>query len=508
MTDYIEPVGDDYPVDDEPEGPKPKRTVKGAAIVGVRLLSGTIGIGVAAAAIIAAAVLPLPTVSTAPEPVTVTPVPAAQQLVCPGPLYQLGDETGQDATTASTIGSAVVDFDSTSGAVVASTLEDATATVDERTLSPVVINSPIGDTDVEDDVVISGAQAQYVDRGDFRGLGTADCAQAATETWLVGGATSTGRTTLISLANPSDTASTVAIAIFAETGAVSVPSAEGIVVQPHSQRVLSLAGFAPAVESPVVQVVSRGGQIVANLQQSIVRGLEPGGVDIVSATNGPAASQRIPGVVVANSDVLQSRLGEDGFADLDTALRVYLPGTEPSDLQVDVTPDDGVGPESSFSITLEPGVVTDLPVDGLVDGSYTVSLSAELPVVAGLRVSTVPPADENGSSGSDFAWLASAAELSERALVTIAPGSAPELHLFNPGENDIEVDLTAIDGESRTVAVPAGASVAVVVDGGATYELGGFDALYGSVSFAAETSLAGYPVRPPTSVSGPIEIYP
>ena len=46
MTEYIEPVGDDYPVDDdaEPEQ-KPKRTAKGAAIVGVRVLAGTIGVG-------------------------------------------------------------------------------------------------------------------------------------------------------------------------------------------------------------------------------------------------------------------------------------------------------------------------------------------------------------------------------------------------------------------------------------------------------------------------------
>ena len=507
MTEYIEPVGDDYPVDDDHE-PKPKRTAKGAAIVGVRVLAGTVGIAVAAAAIVAAALVPIPTVSQAPVPVTVTPVPTAQQLVCPGSLFQLGDETGQDATTASSIGAASVAFDSTSGSVTASPLADATAVADDGTLEPVVLSSPVGDTSVDDDVLISGAQTQVAARGDFRGLAATNCAQAVTETWLVGGATATGRTTLITLVNPSDTSSTVNISIFGEEGAVSAPGAEGIVVQPHSQRVLSLAGFAPGIQAPVVRVMSKGGQIVANLQQSTVRGLEPGGVDIVGSTKGPSTSQVIPGVVVANSETLQSRLGEDGFADLDTALRVYLPGEQLADVTVDVVSEAEGGASSTFSITLEPGVVTDVPVDGLVDGSYTVTLTAELPVVAGLRVATVPPAGEVPSSGSDFAWLAGVQALRDRALFTVAAGPTPQLHVFNPTDEAAELSIDAISGDDIDLLVPAGGSAYVDVVEGTTYELGGFDTLYGSISYLSETDLASYAVLPPTSISAPIEIYP
>ena len=509
MTDYIEPVGDDYPVDDDEEREqKPKRTAKGAAIVGVRVLAGTIGIGIAAAAIVAAALVPLPTVSTAPVPVTVTPVPTAQQLVCPGSLFQLGDETGQDATTASPIGAAPVEFDSTSGAVTESPLSDPAADVDGGTREPVVLSSPVGDTSVDDDVLISGTQTQVAARGDFRGLAATNCSQAATETWLVGGSTTTGRTTLITLVNPSDTSSSVNITIAGENGAVSAPGAEGIVVQPHSQRVLSLAGFAPDILAPVVRVVSKGGQIVANLQQSTVRGLEPGGVDIIGSTNAPSTTQVIPGVVVANSATLQSRLGEEGYADLATSLRVYLPGEVGSDVSVDVVSETG-GESSSFSITLDPGVVTDLPVDGLADGSYTVTVAAEHPVVAGLRVSTVPAADETGSSsGSDFAWLASVHALSDRALVTVAAGPRPQLHLSNPGEEDAEVSVDALTGDDLDVVVPAGGSAVVDLAENTTYELGGFDTLYGSVSYQADTALASYAVLPPTTISGPIEIYP
>ena len=511
MTEYIEPVGDDYPVDDdaEPEQ-KPKRTAKGAAIVGVRVLAGTIGVGVAAAAILAAALLPIPTVSRPSSPVTVTPVPTAQQLVCPGSLFQLGDETGQDATTASSIGAASVEFDSTSGAVTSSPLADAAAETDASTREPVVLSSPVGDTSVDDDVLISGAQTQVAARGDFRGLAATNCAQAVTETWLVGGSTATGRTTLVTLVNPSDTSSTVSVSIFGEDGAVSAPGAEGIVVQPHSQRVLSLAGFAPGIEAPVVRVLSKGGQIVANLQQATVRGLEPGGVDIVGSTNAPATSQFIPGVVVANSAALQSRLGEDGFADLDTALRVYLPGEEGADVTVDVV-SELTGESSSFSITLEPGVVTDVPVDGLADGAYTVTVTSERPVVAGLRVAIVPAADPAGlvaSTGSDFAWLTSVLPVRDRALVTVASGPRPQLHFFNPTDEAAELTIDAVSGTDLELVVQPGKAAYIDVVEGATYELGGFDTLYGSVSYVSDTALAGYAVLPPTSVSPPIEIYP
>jgi hypothetical protein len=508
MTEYIEPVGDDYPVDDEEPEQKPKRTAKGAAIVGVRVLAGTIGIGVAAAAIVAAALVPLPTVAQGPVPVSVTPVPTAQQLVCPGSLFQLGDETGQDATTASSIGAAPVEFDSTSGTVTASPLADATAEVDGPTSEPVVLSSPVGDTAVDDDVLISGAQSQVAARGDFRGLAATNCSQAVTETWLVGGSTATGRTTLITLVNPSDTSSSVNITISGENGPVSAPGAEGIVVQPHSQRVLSLAGFAPGIQAPVVRVVSKGGQIVANLQQSTVRGLEPGGVDVIGSTNAPATSQVIPGVVVANSGTLQSRLGEEGFADLATALRVFLPGEEGADVSVDVVSETEGGESRSFAITLDPGVVTDLPVDGLPDGSYTVNVTSERPVVAGLRVATVPAAGETPSTGSDFAWLTSVQALRDRALVTVAAGPRPQLHLANPTDDEAEVSVEAISGDDIDVVVPANGSAVVDLVEGTTYEIGGFDTLYGAVSYQADTALAGYAVLPPASAAGPIDIYP
>ena len=101
----IEPVGDDFPVDDaEAPAAKAKITARGAAIVGVRVVAGTVGLAIALAAIAGATFLPIPSYTATPPSVEVTPVPTAQQLVCPGALLRLGDETGQSATTASSLG--------------------------------------------------------------------------------------------------------------------------------------------------------------------------------------------------------------------------------------------------------------------------------------------------------------------------------------------------------------------------------------------------------------------
>ncbi|WP_411699977.1 DUF5719 family protein [Conyzicola sp.] len=505
---HIEPVGDDYPVDEnEAAAPKAKITAKSAAIVGVRVVAGTVGIAVALATIAGATFLPIPTVGTTPASVDVTPVPTAQQLVCPGALLRLGDETGQSATTASPIGTPTVRFGSTSGGddVSVSPLQQSDAGTAGTESAPIQLRSTVGG----DDDLVAGAQSQVPDTGEFDGLATADCAGVATETWLVGGSTSVGRTTLITLANPSDTVSTVSLAISSEDGAVTAPGITGIVVQPHGQRVLPLAGFAPGVESPVVHVTSRGGQIVANLQQTTVRGIEAGGVDFVGAGHTPSTTQVIPGVRVTNTDALQSRLGEEGYGDLASVLRVLVPGDEETMVEVTVTSDDGAAAGTAFSVDLDAGVVDDLALDGLVDGTYTVHITASHPIVAGARVSTVAPsAPEGEAPGSDFVWLSTVNALNDRALVSIASGPGSRVNLVNPTDVDAEVTLEATDGDDVTLTVPAEGAAHADVAEGDTYLVTGFDRLYGSVSYASDAQVSGYAIQPPAASAEAITIFP
>jgi hypothetical protein len=509
MHDYIEPVGDDYPVDESAVVPKPKRTARGAAIVGARVVAGTVGMAVAAAAILTASFVPLPTVYQGLDPVVVTPVPAAQGLVCPGGVLRLGDETGQGATTASALGDADTRFASTAGDVESAPLTGP----DAASGTPVQLSAPVADAGADDLLLLTGAQSQSVATEQVGGFAASACSQIATETWLAGGSTAVGRTTLVTLANPTDTASTVSLDITSEAGAVSAPGTTGIVVQPHSQRVLSLAGFAPEVQSPVVRVTSRGGQIVASLQQSIVRGLETGGVDVIGATATPASTQVIPGFVISRSAALQTRLGEEGYTDLTSVLRVLVPGADPATMQVSIVSDDPAVAGMAFSLPMQPGVVVDVPIEDLADGTYTVTIDSDAPAVAGVRVSTVAvTTDAAGleiAGASDFAWLSAASVLTDTSAVTIAAGPSPRMHLVNPTAADSTVSLQPNDGGApASVTVPAGQATSVPVAEGVTYLLDGFEELYGAVVYVGDAALSGYPVAPPPASAGDITVYP
>ena len=507
MTDPTPEEITPEPVDDtEPESPTPRGPRRGA-IVGARVVTGTVGLGVAALAIAAAGLLPIPTLSATPASETVTPVPTAQELVCAGGILRLGDETGQDAETATSIGRPTVTSAASSGELEVDTLDGAAGNAQSSPRS--LRAAPNPDAAATDTVLLSGAQSEVAAIGEFRGLAASACAGVSTDAWLAGGTNTVGRTTLISIANPSDVIATVDIEIAGEEGAVEAPGGAGIIVQPHSQRVIPLAGLAPDVVSPIVHVTSKGGQVVATLQQSIVRGLEPGGVEIIGTTARPATDQVIPGVVISNTEGVGSRVGEKGFDDLTTVLRVYVPGEDDTTLQVGIVAEDGSATGASFTFDVEAGQVTDLPIEELVDGTYTLLIDSEQPVLTSLRVATVATLpDLAGTLATDFAWFSATTELTADTLVSIAAGPSPVLHIANPGTTALDVTLEALGGGTTSVSVPAGATTATAVTPGTTYRIGGVTSAWASVSLVGDGQLAAYAVQPPAVTSSAITVYP
>ena len=467
----------------------------------LRIVAGGVGIVVAIGVIAAAGLAALPTLTREPPSVLVTPVPAAKQLVCPGSVLQLGDSGGQNASVASAIGQPSTTHAATAGAVDTATL--TTQDAGSNTGSPTLLTVPASANGTP--VSIAGAQHQAVDEGDYRGLAAAECAQPSSDSWLIGGATTGGRTTLLTLANPGRVVSTVAIEIFTPDGVVQAPGTTGIVVPPGSQRVLSLAGFAPEAAALTVHVTSRGGPVAVTLQESIVRGIEASGVDIIGPTATPSKLNVIPGVVIVGAEALAGRLGEEGFEDLATALRVFVPGDDPAQATVRIVPEDPGLTGASFELTLDPGVVTDVPIEGLADGAYTVQVESTVAISAAVRASTVAAvkAGKTPAGASDVAWFGSATALTDSAFASIAPGSGASLHLSNPGDEAIVVTVG-----NQAVQVGAGSSVSVEVTGATSYTFVGTAGLFASVSFSATGQLASYLVSSAANDEAPVMIYP
>ena len=469
---------------------------RGLAFLGAAVL--------AAGALAAAAFVPWPEHRAEAPSVLVQPAESRQQRVCPGPLLTLGEDPAA-ATTATSVGSAdIVTATEPADAVLEETPLAAPgnpSAVDDGT--PVAIAAEPGGIDAG---MLAGAQSQGVSTETLSGFAAAACGEAVAEAWLVAGATNLGRSGLVLLSNPTAVAATVDVRVIGETGAVEAPSALGIIVPPASQRVLSLAGLAPNISSPVVHVASTGGVIAASLEQSVIIGLAPAGIELTSATASPATTQVIAGLVVPqDGGVAASEDHADG--DDHPAVRLFAPGEDPVDVSIGVVPESGSG-GNTIEATLEPGRVIDVPLGVLDAGAYTVRIEADAPVVAAARA-TVGGAEgqTDAAAPSDLAWTVATVPLLDDAVVAVPDGPSPTLHLVNPGGSTAEVTVT-VGGAERTVSVPAAGATSVPLDAGASVVLGGTSGLHATVSFAGDDELASFGVQPPGPLDSPITVYP
>jgi hypothetical protein len=468
-------------------------TGKRVAVASARAAGATIAVGVAVAVIAAAGILPLPTFAVAPASIVITPVATPQQAVCPGAFLRLGNDEGENAGSSSAIGVPTVLFGPTDAA--------PTSTAVEGVGTPTLLASDAGSA------LISGSQTQALAEPDVAGFTAASCASGSNDSWLVGGSTAVGRTTLITLTNPTDVTSTVALEIFGEAGAVSAPGTTGIAVAPRSQTVLALAGFAPEIISPVIHVTSTGGSVVADLQQSVVRGLENAGADIVGTTAKPATSVAIPGLVITTPEAIENRiaLGE-GSDDLETIVRIFAPGDANGTATVGVAPISGDDTGASFTVDLTGGTAVDVPLSGLAAGSYVVTVDSDVPVVAAARSSTAST-PEPASGTSDFSWLPAPALVVDPTSFTVSSGPDAVIHIANTADAAADVTLTAPDGEIVPVALEPGSAVALDIPVG-TWQLVSTQPVSASIGYSSDTQLAGFTVAPRLADAGPMTIYP
>ncbi|MGB3909277.1 MAG: DUF5719 family protein [Pseudolysinimonas sp.] len=497
-------------------------------LIGARIASGTVGTAAAALVIAAVAFLPLPTVGPAARTVTVEPAPADQLRVCPGAAMRVGDEAGENADAVFAIGVAATAGAAGGGALERTRLASADPAA-ASAAAPELLRAAAADGDL-----VAGAQSQDVDASGFRGFAAASCAEPSGSIWLVGGAMTVGRSTFLVLSNPTDVPSRVGLEIFGEDGRVAAPGTSGIEVPANGQRILSLAGFAPGVQSPVVHVVARGGRVVATLQQSIVRGLDDVGVETVGGGADPRASLVLPGVRIVDAIGTNRASALSDWQDVAPVIRLIAPGDVAGRATVRVVPETEGSIGTSFTVKLEPGVATEVALDngvpegagqegaaeesdvhGLAEGVYTVFVDADVPVVAGVRVSTavdsgVEPAPDAilDAPDSDLAWFSAAPPLEGETLVVVPDGPSPLATIVNPTTDDVEVEVAPLGGAAPTlVTVVAGTAFSVPLASGA-YRLSGTDGLSISVTFAGAAALASFVLAPPRPVAGAIVVHP
>jgi len=335
--------------------------------------------------------------------------PSPTRLVCAGPLVLPDDSQSSDdafdpvpvdpleslsvvATTSG--GGAVTSLDG--GDVLARISSGPARLVQRDAGRPTRVVADPSDVPAQ----VAGAGSSLVTAGDLRGLAAASCQVPTADAWLVGGSTELGSTSLLVLQNAGSTPAVVHLEAFGATGPVDLDT-EQYLVAPGAERVVVLGGIAAQERRVAVHVTATGGRVAAFVQDSTLDGFTPTGTDLVAAGAPPARRQVVPGVV----------LRETGVDDPDAgALRLLAPGDAATTVHVRLLGADGVEDlPGADALTLEPGVVTDVPLGGLAAGAYTVVVDADAAVVASVMVARPgdPTAQDPTVPTRERAWVPS-----------------------------------------------------------------------------------------------------
>lgn len=473
----------------DPAGPLPAKAGRPARPAAGRLagvLSAVILVAAGGGLVSATALTPQGPGSSRPVTAPLTAVPAGSSLgVCPGPARLLdGAPVGNDpqfspesATARSDVNALVLGsgagvlpgsrLASLTGSTLVEIAKAAPASESPATATPkpagVAPTAGVVSRQGVDAVTVLSADAQAdhqasagavmryaAEDGDLRGSAAAACQQPANDLWLVGANTALGRTAVLTLTNASSSPATVSLELFGAKGLIPAPGSRGLLVAPGTTRSVVLAGLAPGQERLSVRVRSAGGPVAAVIQQSVLRGLTPGGVEFIAPSAAPALRQVVSGVDIQDPAGLADITGKSGFADAGPALQITVPGPADAVVSIKLFGRDGQKAlPGGGVVTAKAGSVTEVSLSGVPAGPYTVAASSDVSFTAAARVSRGLKAEDP----TDFAWSAASARLGSQHVVPV-PGSGERYLLFGAPDGRATISYTPItaDGKVRAAA--------------------------------------------------------
>lgn len=497
-------------------GPLKRFNARGLSVRGtVAGVASAVIIVAAAGGLVAAASMVPHNAGSRPLEAPLAAVPAGSNVgICPGPARLLeGTAVGTDpqfspesATARSLVNAAVLSTNS--GALPGSRLTELNGNplteiakdpgsptpaaappallagvVSQRTVDSVSVLSADA---VGNQQATAGAVMSYTATdGDLQGSAAAGCQQPANDLWLVGANTSLGRTAVLNLSNASSTPATVSLELYGAQGQIQAPGSRGLLVAPGATRSIVLAGLAPDQEKLSIHARSAGGPVTAVIQQSVLRGLTPGGVDFIVPGAAPATRQVMSGLDIQDPAPAKALTAKQGFADAAAALQITVPGPADAVVEIKLYGRDGQKAlPGGGVVTAKGGSVTEVSLAGVPAGHYTVAASSDVSFAAAARVTRGLKSD----SAADFAWSAASARLGSQHVVTVPRGGERYL-VFGAPDDRAKITYTPItaDGKVRAAAAAdiAGGTTAVIKVPG---EVGGAEVLGYVVSASGDAA--------------------
>lgn len=481
-------------------GPSPrKRRLPRAGVIG-GILSAVALVAAGGGLVSAASLTPQNPASRQLE-APVAAVPAGSSVgVCPGPARLLeGTPVGTDpqfspeSATAKTAVSAAV-LGSSAGIIPGSRLAPLkgasladiapgtapTASAPPASAAaartPVLVAGVVPQREVDNISVLSadaqnnhqaaaGAVLSYTaEDGDLQGSAAAACQQPGNDLWLVGANTALGRSAVLNLTNASSTPATVSLDLFGSEGPIQAPGSRGLLVAPGSTRSIILAGLAPGQERLGVRVRSTGGPVAAVIQQSVLRGLTPGGVDFITPGTAPSVSQVAAGLDIQDPAALAALKAKPGFADAGPALEVAVPGATDAVVEIKLYgPDGQKALPGGGVVTAKAGAVTEVSLAGVPAGTYTVAASSDVSFAATARLTRGLQAGD----AADIAFSAASARLGSQHIVAVPRTGDRQLVLGAPaGRATVTYTPITADGKIRTAGtadIAGGTTVSIKI---------------------------------------------
>lgn len=451
------------------------------AATGARVITGVAVIAACVVGVATAVHAPWPTVRHDPAQVEVTPVPGDSVLVCNGDLRALGRDLSTPLNMLSAATPSITDG-GTSGApksegLAAPNLGDGG---DVQVLT--------GEVDGRQTPLIAGAESVTIAADDLAGYAALPCGVPRLDSWLVGGSTDTGTEDIVILTNAAEVPSTVTLSVYG-----NARSARTVIVPARSQVGLALTSVAAGSEAPVVKVSAVGAPVRAVLQSSLVRVLDPAGIDLQDAVAGPQQKLVFTGVQAFPA------VGDDAEM---AVLRVLSPGAD-ARVQVRVRAEGSTAAVDEFTVPVDADLPTQVSLSGLAPGRYTVEVESDVPLVGGIRQ------QDGFGLGSDFAWVTPAPETDAEVVFAVPDGPDARLQLANTSGQEVTVSIESLDGgKPQEVVVAAGESGGIEVEPDTTYRMRTTGPVHAAVTLTAQGALAVLPVQASGGVEKAITVYP
>lgn len=303
--------------------------------------------------------------------------------------------------------------------------------------------------------------------GDLAGLAAPSCTAPSNSTVLTGASTTVGHTAVLTVTNPSKNAAGVSVEVRTVDGVATTGAVLPFTLGGGETRTINLGGTARDADAVTAVVESSGAAVGASINQSILRGTTPGGIDVIQGSADPGLTQTLPGIQLQDPAASKAVGVSENAGEQTPQVQITDFSGQGTTAELVALAADGKETSVAKDIKVPASGVAAVSVNSLPAGNYTFVVRAEDSVVAGARVlrGTDP------TKMRDMAYVQAAEQLSTDQLVAVPTIGEVTLRLSSPtGAGKVSVvpiGQDGVSGPAKVIELVAGSSQSVKVsDGG------------------------------------------